>query len=136
MVSSVDELVERLLEAELRVANKYLPVERRSLRELLSEPLPRVLCRDGSLHFFRKSELLELRKYLEESELDRLRLPIIIQVKVEFDTLTSIIEGEVEVKVTKKILGLIHEGDRLYLYRPQIMELRYKYPTVYQIALI
>ncbi|MEM1541117.1 MAG: DUF61 family protein [Ignisphaera sp.] len=134
------ENIEMLLQAELRVANKHLPISRKKLIELLNENSPYVICRDGSIHMFRRSELQELRKFVNNDEADKLYLPIVIQVRADMDSFTGFIEDELEASVVRRILGLKppldNEPRKLALYRPQIAELRYRFPTVFQVAIV
>ncbi|MEM4681924.1 MAG: DUF61 family protein [Ignisphaera sp.] len=136
----MSENIEMLLQAELRVANKHLPISRKKLIELLNENSPYVVCRDGSIHMFRRSELQELRKFVSNDEADKLYLPIVIQVRADMDSFTGFIEDELGASVVRRILGLKppldNEPRKLVLYRPHIAELRYRFPTVFQIAIV
>lgn len=132
--------IEKMFQAELRVVNKHLPVARKSLAQLLSETLPHVICKDGSVHVFRRSELRKLKEHVKDDEAQQLFLPIIIHVRTDMDTLTGFVENELEATVIIRILGLKHssEGEpkKLFLYKPQLYELRYKFSTVFQIAIV
>lgn len=134
------DIIEKLFQAELRVANKHLPVARKSLAQLLSEAVPHVICKDGSIHVFRRSELKELKEYVKDDEVQQLFLPIIIHVKTDMDTLTGFVENELEAAVVGRILGLEpfseSEHKKLFLYKPQLYELRYRFSTVFQIAIV
>lgn len=136
----MEENIEKLFQAELRIANKHLPVARKSLHDLLNEHVPHVICKDGNIHVFRRSELNRLREYVSDDEARKLYLPIIIHVRADMDTLTGIIENEVEAEVIKRILGLNQaesdDSKKLFLYNPQLYELRYRFSTIFQIAII
>ena len=136
----MSDVVEKLLQAELRIANKHLPMARKSLAQLLREELPHVLCRDGTVHVFRRSELQKLRSYVSDEEAEKLMLPIVIQVRADMETLTGFVEDELEARVIRRILGLapqLSEKDsKLFLYKPQIYELRSEFSTVFQIAIV
>lgn len=136
----MSEIVDKLLQAELRVVNKHLPVTRKNLGQLLNEEVPYVLCRDGSIHVFRRSELQTLKAYVSDDEVSKLYLPIVIQVRTDMDVLTGFVENELEATVIRRILGLKPpvEGEpkKLFLYKPQLYELRYKFSTIFQIAII
>jgi len=130
-------LWEELLREELlRLANVHLPYARKSLKELLSEKYPHVVCRDGTIHMFRRRELEFLKTILTEDEWDKVLLPIIIELNPSYGEGAAVVRGEMEVKVVAKVLGLdIKEGVKeIIIYRPQIGVLREKLRTVTQIA--
>jgi len=130
-------LWEELLREELlRLANVHLPYARKSLKELLSEKYPHVVCRDGTIHMFRRRELEFLKTILTEDEWDKVLLPIIIELNPSYGEGAAVVRGEMEVKVVAKVLGLdIKEGVKeVIIYRPQIGVLREKLRTVTQIA--
>ncbi len=135
MISNSDKILDRLVEAELRFANRHLPTARKTLSQLLSEEYPHVICRDGSIHMFRKSELSELLKYVAREEAERLMLPIIIRVDTDLETLTGFIDDELSAEVVSRILNLGSRGGTLSLYKPQIAILREKFSTIFQIAM-
>lgn len=136
----MSDTIEKLLQAELRIVNRHLPVARKSLMQLLSEDVPHVVCRDSSIHVFRRSELNALRNYVNDDEARRLYLPIVIQVRADMDPLTGFVEDELEATVIRRILKLKppldEEPKRLFLYKPQLYELRYRFSTIFQIAII
>ncbi len=134
-VSSRPDIVEVLFREELRVANKHLPLARKSLRELLEEEYPHVVCRDGSLHSFRRSELIELSKYIPKDRWGRLLLPIIIEVVSGEEELVGVVSDPYAVEVVSSILDTSLGEGRILLYKPQIYELRRRFSTVFQIAL-
>jgi len=132
--------VEKLLQAELRIVNKHLPLERKTLAQLLKEEVPYVRCRDGSIHVFKRSELEKLKNLVNDEEAQKLLLPMIIRVRVDMDTPTGFIEDPLEASVVRRILGLKppldNTNQELYLYKPQLFELRYRFSTVFQIAVV
>ncbi|MEM1662037.1 MAG: DUF61 family protein [Desulfurococcaceae archaeon] len=136
----MEDNIEKLFRAELRIANKHLPITRKNLIQLLNEPVPHVICRDGVIHVFRRSELKKLREYVNDDEAHQLLLPIIIHVRADMDTLTGFVENELEATVIKRILGLNHveenSSKKLFLYKPQLYELRYRFSTIFQIAIV
>ncbi len=130
-----DSLIEALLREELRVANKHLPRSRKPLGELLSEEYPSVLCRDGTLHFFRKRELERISSLVEREHWDRLLLPIVIAIVPESESFVGVVEDRYAAELIGKILGLEYRGGTLFLYKPQLYELRREYSTIFQFAL-
>lgn len=130
-----DDLVELLLREELRIVNKHLPRSRKPLSGLLKDEYPSVLCRDGTLHFFRRSELENISKLVDEEDLDHLLLPIIITIIPESEGFIGMIDDKYAAKLVSKILGLKNQGGRVYLYEPHLFELRKSYSTIFQIVL-
>ena len=135
MYEPEDRLLRMLLAEELRIANKHLPVQRRSLKELLSMEYPHVVLRDGSIHFFRKRELLELAKYVTDTEAERLMLPIVVVMRPDLGEGTAVIQDEVGAIVVARILG-IEPRSPLYIYRPHVARLRELFDTVVQVAIL
>ncbi|MCX8184719.1 MAG: DUF61 family protein [Sulfolobales archaeon] len=132
---SNSDLIEILLKEELRIANKHLPRSRKTLRELLSEDYPSVLCRDGSRHFFRRSELESISRLVDRESLDNILLPIVITIVPESEGIVGIVEDRHSVELVCRALGLECEGEKIFLYRPQLYELRKNYSTIFQLAL-
>jgi hypothetical protein len=67
----------------VRSLNDHLPVERKTLAELLREEKPRVVCRDGSTHRIRREELETIERITGSKwgkEAERLKLPILIEM--------------------------------------------------------
>ncbi len=113
--------LERLLEEELRLANKHLPYRKISLREALSRERPEMILRDGSRHMLDRKELNLLRGLLGD---DRdLELPIIIYY---LGRGVYMVSGRENVAIISKILGKERssESDRVYLSRPEVIDLR------------
>ena len=128
-------MLRMLLAEELRIANKHLPTQRRSLSQLLAMDHPHVVLRDGTLHFFRKRELLELRRYVTDDEAEKLMLPIIVVLRPDMGEGVAVVQDEIGARVVAKILG-IEPRYPLYVYRPQIARLRELFDTVIQIAIL
>ncbi len=129
-----DSIIERLLVEELKIANKHLPVKRKTLKELLMESFPCVVLRDGSIHYFRREELYRLKDLLEESEWDKLLLPIVISMRPDIGEGAAIVESGIASKVVSRILGIEYK-EPLIIYRPHIAILREKFDTIFQFTL-
>ncbi len=133
-----DAIIKGLLANELRIVNKHLPRERLSLYELINMETPHVILRDGTIHFFRKTELRMLCSYLEENEWNKLLLPIIITIRPDIDSGAAIVEDVLAIKVISRILGIDIPSKnigRLTLYKPHLAILRAKFDTVFQYAI-
>ncbi|ASJ03635.1 hypothetical protein A3L09_10385 [Thermococcus profundus] len=93
---------EDVLKREIFRINLHLPRERVSLSELLGMDDPSVLLRDGSRHYFKRSELQYLASLLDPGEADRLRLPIVLEIST-VDRGYFRVRGRLAVKVVDKI---------------------------------
>ncbi|MEM0361923.1 MAG: DUF61 family protein [Sulfolobales archaeon] len=127
-----DEYLERYLTHELRIVNKYLPMKRKKLAELLKEEYPHVICSDGSLHMFRKEELEGILRLASDEELNNLFLPIMLELRVDMNGTVALVRDRYAASLISKILGITYEGGNLYLYPPQLSELRRKAGTLIQ----
>jgi len=128
-MSKEDELIEYFLKDELRVVNKYIPRERKELKELLTEKYPHVQTRDGGIHMFRRSELELAKEVLKESG-DKLKLPIYLELQPQLTQTTAVVKDPLAIKLISKLLK-IPEENPLYLYPPHLSELRSKVRTLF-----
>lgn len=127
-MSEDKEILTRYLEGELRLVNKHIPYKRRNLCELLKEPIPYIILRDGSVHVFDMEELERLKQVLGNKACD-LSLPIIVEYIPSDQEGFYVVNGALEVEAVSKVLGCEGKEEHLILYRPQIIELRRKLRT-------
>ncbi len=127
-----DDYLERYLSHELRTVNKYLPMQRKKLSELLKEEYPHVICSDGSIHMFKKDELGSILKFVGDEELNSLSLPIILELRVDMDKTVASVRDKYAASLISKILGITYIGGELYLYPYHLSELRRKIGTLIQ----
>ena len=73
-----DRSSDALLRDDMRKLNSHLPKNRRTLKELLSDPAPRVPAASGDLIKMKKPELEELSRSLPAEANTRVRLPIVL----------------------------------------------------------
>lgn len=132
----IEKSIEDLLNFELKIVNKHLPIQRQPLKKLLNMDVPHVKLRDGSVHIFRRSELEALRRYLNEEDAERLELPIIVILRPDIGEGIGIIDDPIAVKVVAKILGITLSDARLTLYKPHIAMLRRYFDTLFQFAIV
>ncbi len=132
----IEKSIENLLNFELKIVNKHLPIQRQPLKKLLNMDVPHVRLRDGSVHIFRRSELEALRRYLNEEEAERLELPIIVILRPDIGEGMGIIDDPIAVKVVARILGITLSDARLILYKPHIAMLRRYFDTLFQFAIV
>ena len=73
-----DPFIDALLHDDIRKLNSHLPKNRRTLKELLSDPAPRVLSASGDSIRMKKPELEELSRSLPVEAATRVRLPVVL----------------------------------------------------------
>jgi len=122
------DFLSRYLEGELRLVNKHVPYKRKNLCELLEEPVPYIVLRDGSIHVFDPEELRRLKQVLGDRACN-LSLPIIVEYVPSDQEGFYVVNGALEVEAVSKVLECKGEGVQLVLYRPQVIELRRKLRT-------
>jgi len=129
--SPYEKILQNCLRGELRVVNTGLPRSQKWLSDLLEERYPRVICNDGSTHFFKKSELEYLASLLDTDEKKALPLPMLIEVGTNQAEAAVICEGKIEEKVISKALKMpvTCEAKRIRIYKPQLALLRKKLKT-------
>lgn len=129
---------EDILNREIARVNLHLPASRPTLGELLNEEEPRVRLRDGSYHYFKRSELEYLLSLLDRGEEERLRIPIVLEISTLYRGYFRV-RGRIEVKVMDKILGtydiLEEKAEELYP-RYLLPKIRKALPTTTTYAFI
>ncbi|RLG51955.1 MAG: hypothetical protein DRN96_04005 [Thermoproteota archaeon] len=127
-----EEAIRRLVS----IANAHLPAEFKTLRQLLDERDPKVLCRDGSVHMFDRKELEKLAEMVPREMHDRLKLPIVLTINPKYGRGAYEVEGDAAKQVVAMVLDLPQpvQDEKLILYRPQVMRLRRVLPTTTQYA--
>jgi len=73
-----DRFIDALLRDDMRKLNSHLPKNRRTLKELLSDPAPRVPAASGDLIKMKKHELEEFSRSLPTEANTRVKLPIVL----------------------------------------------------------
>ena len=142
---------ERTLANLVRSLNRHLPAVRKTLAELLREEKPAIIGRDNTMHRIRKEELEMLASILGDSERERLKIPIYIELSPEWRGIARI-HGALECKVVLKILGKhaerergVVEGesaeehearDEIFINRADVRRLRRALPTTTQYAFL
>ncbi len=121
---------DNILKKQVISLNRHLPRRRKTLAELLREERPHVLGVDGTRHRFKNAELKEIASMIDKEDYKKLKLPIYIEI----ESLTSgaRIAGDMESTIICKILNIDPCKRELFIYRPQIKELRIKFPTATQ----
>jgi hypothetical protein len=134
MLGTYEKILQECLRGELRIVNAGLPKSQKRLADLLVEEYPRVLCNDGSTHFFKRKELEYLASMIAIDQQEALLLPMLIEVGLPETEATIICQGEVEEKLIAKILNMpiASEQGRIRIYKPQLALLRKRLKTTTQ----
>jgi len=101
---------------------------RKTLYELLKEDKPFVII-NGQRHRVKRKEL----EFINENVSKDIKIPIVLEVDSNYESGTIKIEGIEEVKLISKILNkeinLFSENNVIYIYKPELKEVRRILPT-------
>lgn len=136
MLRGVEEkLLKALLQHETEKLNEHLPKEFKTLEELLSMDDPCVKTRDGGEIIFDRAELRMIASLLPRELHSQLRLPIVLLRRIDLGPgVFSVSGGKIEAYLTLKLLSkrevtLNDVRLPLYIYRPEVQELRRRLRT-------
>jgi uncharacterized protein (UPF0216 family) len=92
------------------------------------------MCRDGSMHLFKRRELRYLASLIDDEEQKALLLPILLEVNAGRGEVAVMCQGEVEEKVMAKVLDMpvTPRQKKIVLYRPQLALVRKQLRTTTQ----
>lgn len=125
-MSSLDR-TDKIVKKQVLSLNRHLPRKRKTLAELLDEEKPHVIGSDGARHRFKNAEIKKLATLIDEKDYKNLKLPIYIEI--DSNSEGSRIAGRLETEIVCKILNLDPCKSELYIYKPDIKELRKELPT-------
>ena len=110
--------------------NQHVPVKRRSLQQLLDDPDPSYLGKDGRTYRLDRKELTVLSELLEPEERSRLKIPILIMTDTSYGDGYWKVIGALEVKVLSRLIGREPEkDDEMRVFYPYFKEIRDTLPT-------
>jgi uncharacterized protein (UPF0216 family) len=129
-----ERMLQECLQGELGLLNAYLPLEQKSLVDLLCDEYPHVVCNDGSTHLFKRKELKYLASLIDTDEHEALLLPMLILVNSDEGEMAIICRGEVEEKIISKILDMpiTPKQQKVIIYTRQLSVLRQRLKTTTQ----
>lgn len=136
-IDAREEGIYERLKKELGILISHLPKERKSLRQLLGEGRPHVICNDGTAHHFKRKELEYLASILRAEEAEGLLLPLLIELAPSSSEASIALGSGAELKVVGRILGMeptVRDG-KIILYWPQVAALRKALRTSTQYSL-
>ncbi|HPD09065.1 MAG TPA: DUF61 family protein, partial [Methanomassiliicoccales archaeon] len=116
-----DLLNERTMQGLFTSMNQHIPVKRRTLEQLLSDPEPSYQARDGRVYRLDRSELLLLFELLGPEERSSLKLPILIMTDTAYGEGYWKVMGRAEVKALSAIIGREPEReDEMRVFYPYL----------------
>jgi uncharacterized protein (UPF0216 family) len=129
MQDDTERLSRAFWEVELKNLNDGLPKVRKSLSELLNEDCPSYRNVKDEAISFDKKELQELAKLVPQGKLPDVNLPIIVLKEGGSSKGAYQIQGgEMDVKIVNAALK--RPSDDRTIYRPEILELAKKFPSL------
>ena len=101
-----DRMLQEYLRDELRVLNAHLPLDQKSLADLLREEYPHVVCNNGSTHLFKRKELEYLASLIDANKQEALLLPMLIEMGQSQAEAEVICVGGIVEEVISKVLDM------------------------------
>ncbi len=125
-----DRFSDALLRDDMRKLNSHLPKNRRTLKELLNDPTPRVPAASGDFIKMNKLELEELSRSLPAEANTRVKLPIVLLRRRDlgpgaFTVMGDRYEEYAMLLLTESFKGSFEQfseqkSDVIVLFKPQI----------------
>jgi Protein of unknown function DUF61 len=135
-----DRFFDALVRDDLRKLNSHLPKNRRTLKELLSDPAPRVQSASGDIIRMKKDELEELSRSLPTEATTRVRLPIVLLRRGDLGPGAFTVMGDSYEEYAMLLLsGSVHSSFEQYkedqpkpalLFKPQISSLMRRFHSL------
>ena len=123
-----DKLLDLIWSLDIEKMNDHLPSVRKTLRELLAEEKPSVQTKIDKIHRIRKEHLQIVAEFFDESEWDKVKLPIVLLRRTSLDKgLYSISGGVREIYIIHRIIGrttdkypvFMLEDHEPYIWKPE-----------------
>jgi uncharacterized protein (UPF0216 family) len=125
-----DRFFDALLRDDMRKLNSHLPKNRRTLKELLSDPAPRISAASGDFIRMKRHELEELSRSLPDEASTRLKLPIVLLRRRDLGSGAFTVMGDRYEEYAMLLLAGSFQGsfeqfkeqksDLVVLFKPQI----------------
>jgi len=135
----------KLFRRELEEFALHVPLERRSLKEVVESGKDAYLrTRSGVPYRIEYEDALALARDIPEEYHERVLLPIVLVRNVELGRGVFVVKGdEFTVFLVRKLAGLTREpferwresGEPNYVYKPNVFELLVKYGTSFVVSL-
>jgi uncharacterized protein (UPF0216 family) len=121
---------EEVFSKQMRLLNRHLASSRKDLSTLLETEEPHVILKDGSMHYFDMEELKRIAEILPVELHKSLKLPFFIELSSsKYGPGTARVTGKAECILVSKILGKECIGDEMFIYRPELRNVRNKLKT-------
>ncbi len=127
-------ILDKIWQSDVEKINDHLPKEFKTLSQLLKSDTPNVVTKSGSLIIFDKDELNLIAKIIPQNFQNKLKLPIILLRRLDLGRgIYQVLGGKIEAYTILKILYRNNPDKSpsindinlpLYLYRPQVFELK------------
>ncbi len=123
-----DKFLDLIWKLDIEKMNDHLPANRKTLRELLAEDKPTVMTKKDKPHRIRKPHLEIVAELFDESEWDKVKLPIILLRQTSLAKgIYSISGGLQEIYIIHRIIGrttndyqtFILEDHEPYIWKPE-----------------
>ncbi len=125
---------ERALARMFEAVNKHLPQRSRTLAEMLKEDMPTIKARDGNEYLIEKEELEFIARYVDESDWNRFKIPIILEMCDVGGEVLVYVRDKLHAEFIKKAFGYDRfVKDALVLHMYEIQPIRRKLKTASQV---
>ncbi|UOY09812.1 DUF61 family protein [Methanonatronarchaeum sp. AMET6-2] len=116
---------------QIKALNNHLPRRRASLKELVADPELELETRKGEKFTVDSEEIERISEIIPEQYWGTLKIPIYIEINRKHSKGTYKISGKFACMVVGEILkrDLDKGQENLYVYRPEVIELRRKLKT-------
>ena len=132
-----EKVMERWMALELADLGRSMVVKRQTVSKLLGMDEPKVVNRAKEDHIIDGSVLRRIGDVLNESELERLRIPITFHSDLQVEQ-SLFLDDELAVDTLKRLdaLNPLYEvrNGRLWISHAVVLELKTRWPTVSQIS--
>lgn len=111
-----DKILDLIWSLDIEKMNDHLPIERRSLKELLENEKPEVKTKIKKIHKIRKKDLELVSQLLPEIEWDKVKLPIILLRRTSLDKgIFSVSGGKRELYIIYRLVGRTEENFQRFM---------------------
>lgn len=123
-----DKLLDLIWSLDIEKMNEHLPVERKTLKNLLEEEQPVVMTKKNTKHKVRKNDLELVASILPKDQWEQIKFPIILLRRTSLEKgIYSISGGINEIYVTFRVVGKTNkslqefklEEHQPYIWKPQ-----------------
>ena len=131
----MDKITEIVLAKMIEAVNAHLPRRSRTLDEMLKERYPTIVARDGNEYLIERKELEFIAKYLDEDEMKRFRIPIVLEMCSVGNSYLIYVRDKLHAEFIRRAFGYDRfvEGN-LVLHMHEMASIRRVLRTATQVA--